>query len=172
MYIIVIQFHFVTKVHAKNFACVKFSLEFKFRKLRLHSCQYVHAYGFICLWNYMHASSENIIMYINFHTQNHRLILSPKRFIEYNEKHYDDTLVIVVEVEQLFTVLEQWRIAVPKINWAWSRSNHTKCYPPMWLILMIIHAWLVNEKYIGSDGFHQMKSISNRLNMYKRRTCH
>ena len=68
----------------------------------------------------MHASSETIIMYINFHTQNHGFIISPKRFIEYNEEHYDDTLVIVVEVEQLFTVLEQLRTAVPKVNWAQS----------------------------------------------------
>ena len=34
---------------------------------------------------------------------------------------------LVIEVEQLFIVLEQWRTAVPKINWALSRSNHTKC---------------------------------------------
>ena len=44
----------------------------------------------------------------------------------------------IIEVEQLFTVLEQWRTAVPKINWALSRSNHTKCYPSMWLIFVII----------------------------------
>ena len=45
---------------------------------------------------------------------------------------------LVIEVEQLFTVLEQWRTAVPKIDWALSRSNHTKCYPSMWLIFVII----------------------------------
>ena len=35
----------------------------------------------------------------------------------------------VIQTEQLFTVLEQWITAVPKVNWALSRSNHTKCYP-------------------------------------------
>ena len=45
---------------------------------------------------------------------------------------------LVIEVEQLFTVLEQWRTAAPKINWALSRLNHTKCYPSMWLIFVII----------------------------------
>ena len=45
---------------------------------------------------------------------------------------------LVIEVEQLFTVLEQWRTAVQKINWALSRSNHTKCYPSIWLIFVII----------------------------------
>ena len=50
-------------------------------------------------------------------------------------------LKLVIEVEQLFTVLEQWRTAIPKINWALSRSNHTKCYPSMWLIFVIEHGW-------------------------------
>ena len=42
-----------------------------------------------------------------------------------------------IEVEQLFTVLQQWRTAVPKVDWAPSRSNHTKCYPSMWIIFVM-----------------------------------
>ena len=44
---------------------------------------------------------------------------------------------MVIKVEQLFTVLEQWRTVVPKVNWALSRSIHTKCYPAMWLKFLI-----------------------------------
>ena len=36
----------------------------------------------------------------------------------------DPIFSLVIEVEQLFTVLEQWRTAVPKINWALSQSTH------------------------------------------------